>query len=185
MSTPSKVKEIVGDLFTAPEGAALIHACNCKGSWGGGIALSFKKKYPAAFRVYRSFCDDFLKNPHYLTTTPPSSGEVQVRLPEGHTLIIPPQPEDYENNSGQKHWIICLFTSYGYGKSVSSPAAILRNTETALADLKTQLREPQYAEIAGLYACRINSVLFNVDWNLTKQKMEQADLDITVVSLPS
>ncbi|CEN62564.1 hypothetical protein BJX68DRAFT_227845 [Aspergillus pseudodeflectus] len=182
MSTPSKVEEIEGDLFTAPEGAALIHACNCKGSWGAGIALEFKKRYPAAFRVYKSFCDDFQKNPHYLTTTQPSVGDVQVQLPEGHTLIIPPQPEDYEKSSGKKHWIICLFTSYGLGGTLSSPAEVLRNTETALADLKTQLHESQYAEIAGLYACRINSGLFKVDWNLTKQKMEQADLDITVIS---
>ncbi|KAL3448682.1 hypothetical protein BJX65DRAFT_274181 [Aspergillus insuetus] len=185
MTTSSNVKEIVGDLFDMPEGTALIHACNCKGTWGGGIAKTFYKKYPAAFKVYQSFCADFEKNPHYLTTTQPSGGEVQVQLPEGHALIIPPQPADYEKRSGKKHWIICLFTSYGWGANVRSPAEILRNTETALADLKTQLRESQYAEIAGLYACQINSVLFKVDWNLTKQKMEQAGLDITVVSLPS
>ncbi|KAF3891950.1 hypothetical protein GY631_4499 [Trichophyton interdigitale] len=38
------ITEIEGDLFLAPEGAALIHACNCQGSWGKGIALEFKNR---------------------------------------------------------------------------------------------------------------------------------------------
>lgn len=58
------ITEIEGDLFLAPEGAALIRtsfyathsytsdtltrcfidACNCQGSWGKGIALEFKNR---------------------------------------------------------------------------------------------------------------------------------------------
>ncbi|KAL2809309.1 hypothetical protein BJX63DRAFT_406008 [Aspergillus granulosus] len=181
MAEPSKVKEVEGDIFQAPEGAALIHACNCKGAWGGGIAHAFKTRYPAAFKVYKSFCKDFLNNAHYLTKPNPSVGEVEVRLPEGHTLIIPPQKEDYERPQGKKHWIICLFTSYGYGKTVGSVNVILRNTESALADMKIQLLEPEYAGINGLYACQFNSGLFNVDWALTKKKLEEADMEVTVV----
>ncbi|KAJ7598744.1 hypothetical protein C8J56DRAFT_914868 [Mycena floridula] len=47
---------IGGDLFEAPVGSILIHACNTAGSWGGGIAVAFLERYPAAFQVYRSHC---------------------------------------------------------------------------------------------------------------------------------
>ncbi|KAL2853363.1 hypothetical protein BJY01DRAFT_259108 [Aspergillus pseudoustus] len=179
MATSSKVTEIQGDLFQAPENAALIHACNCKGSWGSGIAASFKSKYPAAFKVYKAFCDNYLKNPHYLTMSRPSAGETEVRLPEGRTLIIPPQTKDYERPQGKKHWIICLFTSNGYGKNVRRVEVILNNTESALAHMKAQL--PDHQEINGLYACKFNAGLFNVPWARTKTTLEAADVQVTVV----
>ncbi|KAK4173496.1 hypothetical protein QBC36DRAFT_359834 [Triangularia setosa] len=48
-----------GDLFDAPPNSVLIHACNTIGRWGGGIAATFKKHYPAAFEVYRDHCKKF------------------------------------------------------------------------------------------------------------------------------
>lgn len=50
---------ISGDLFEAvdpKEKPILAHSCNCLGSWGGGIALQFKKRYPHAFKEYESHC---------------------------------------------------------------------------------------------------------------------------------
>lgn len=47
--------------------------------------------------------------------------------------------------STKKHWVGCLFTSYGYGKATKfkpgkdPPAKILRNTRAALKDLAKQL----------------------------------------------
>ncbi|KAL3467549.1 hypothetical protein BJX64DRAFT_247982 [Aspergillus heterothallicus] len=180
MAAPSRVTEVKGDLFQIPpDGAALIQACNCRGTWGGGIARTFAVKYPAAYKVYTAFCLDFWKNPHYLTTSRVPYGEFEVKLPEGHTLIIPPQKEDYEKPQGRKHWVICLFTSYEFGKRKAAVDVILRNTELALADMKAQLPEH---EINGLYTCQINAGLFNVPWPRTKKLLEELDLDITVVA---
>ncbi|KAK4205807.1 hypothetical protein QBC40DRAFT_214856 [Triangularia verruculosa] len=47
-----------GDLFDAPPNSVLIHACNTIGKWGGGIAATFKKYYPAAFEIYREHCQN-------------------------------------------------------------------------------------------------------------------------------
>lgn len=68
-ASSSMITEVEGDLFDAPDGAVLIRtymrfhldcfvadvsllptkdACNCKGSWGAGIAEAFRDKvsYP-------------------------------------------------------------------------------------------------------------------------------------------
>ncbi|BDD57522.1 hypothetical protein MAP00_002878 [Monascus purpureus] len=125
--------------------------------------------YPAAFEIYRSHCETHLTNPQYKTVSTSTStlNEVEeilelksnddsdddnsdtssntraIRAPEGTALIIPPQRGDYENNSdnngGKKHWIICLFTSGGFGRRRSSPGVILHNTLLAVRDMKEQL----------------------------------------------
>ncbi|KAG5300434.1 ADP-ribose 1''-phosphate phosphatase [Histoplasma ohiense] len=174
----SIITEIQGDLFDAPEGAALIHACNCQGSWGKGIAATFKEKYPAAYRIFRSHCRQYLSHPQTQTQTSRQQSRI-LKLPEGTALIIPPQPADYQlqpqpqsqtpplsnrgrgrgrgragggalhsssgltalsRPAGKKHWIICLFTSWHYGRwSRSPPDIILENTMSAMADLKRQI----------------------------------------------
>ncbi|KAF3247403.1 ADP-ribose 1''-phosphate phosphatase [Orbilia oligospora] len=75
-----------GDIFAAPTNSVLIHACNCQGSWGAGIALAFKQLYPAAYRIYHNHCTN-VSNPSSLL---------------GTTLLIPPQPTDRKT-----HWIAC------------------------------------------------------------------------------
>ncbi|KAL4818678.1 hypothetical protein BDW67DRAFT_157151 [Aspergillus spinulosporus] len=195
---PSKITEVEGDLFDAPDGTALIHACNCLGSWGAGIAGVFRKKYPAAYEVYESHCRMYLQKPQYRNINPPDNvaggGQIpprNIRLPEGSTLVIPPQKRDYEKPGSKKHWIICLFTSRGYGRNVSNIDIILQNTELAIADLKDQLDElkqkwsgPDDADIKGLRACRFNSGLFGVDWALTRRILEDSGLEVIVVRPP-
>ncbi|KAL4766491.1 uncharacterized protein BDW70DRAFT_126080 [Aspergillus foveolatus] len=195
---PSKIIEVEGDLFDAPDGTALIHACNCLGSWGAGIAGAFRKKYPAAYEIYESHCHVYLQKPHYRNINPPDTvvegSQIHprnIRLPEGSTLIIPPQKRDYEKPGGKKHWVICLFTSRGYGRNVSGVDIILQNTELAIADLKDQLDELKRkwsneddAHIKGLRACRFNSGLFGVDWALTRRILEDSGLEVIVVRPP-
>lgn len=41
----------------------------------------------------------------------------------------------------QQHYIACLFTSHGYGRSVDKPTDILQATESALADLERQIKD--------------------------------------------
>ncbi|CAP71044.1 uncharacterized protein PODANS_6_4140 [Podospora anserina S mat+] len=69
-----------GDLFDAPPNSVLIHACNTIGKWGGGIALAFKKSYPAAFEIYRKHCQEF--TPDELV---------------GTALLIAPQSDKYSH----------------------------------------------------------------------------------------
>ncbi|EMG46387.1 ADP-ribose 1''-phosphate phosphatase [Candida maltosa Xu316] len=56
----SIIKYIQGDLFThtIPAGKKIIlaHACNTHGSWGGGIAAIFRKKFPKANATYSQYC---------------------------------------------------------------------------------------------------------------------------------
>ncbi|KAL4735646.1 hypothetical protein BDV11DRAFT_208303 [Aspergillus similis] len=195
---PSKITEVEGDLFDAPDATVLIHACNCLGSWGAGIAGVFRKKYPAAYEIYESHCLMYLQKPQYRNINPPDTvaegSQIparSIRLPEGSTLIIPPQKRDYEKPGGKKHWIVCLFTSRGYGRNVSGVDIILQNTELAIADLKDQLDElkqkcsgPDDVNIKGLRACRFNSGLFGVDWALTRRILEDSRLRIIVVHPP-
>lgn len=46
---------IQGDLFTASKGV-LAHACNTFGSWGAGVAVQFKSKFPEAYQQYHEHC---------------------------------------------------------------------------------------------------------------------------------
>jgi ADP-ribose 1''-phosphate phosphatase len=105
-----KVTTIKGNLFDAPKGSIIIHACNTKGVWGSGIAKSFAVKFNGAYNVYRAEC--LAKGSSLL----------------GTCLLIP----------AGSHTIACLFTSKSYGQFVDKPAMILKSTETALADLIKQ-----------------------------------------------
>ncbi|KAI9044017.1 uncharacterized protein KD926_002397 [Aspergillus affinis] len=187
----SKIEEREGNLFDAPDGAALIHACNCQGCWSAGIARMFKTKYPAAYAVYKAHCENLMRSPK--TTTAPNASDGMIpdkRIllsPEGTALIIPPQKRDYEGPRGsKKHWIICLFTSRKFGRKASPPPVILSNTELAVVDMKRQLEELRADEsvevpISRLWSCRFNSGLFRVDWSLSRKVLQDAGLDVIVV----
>ncbi|KAE8392310.1 ADP-ribose 1''-phosphate phosphatase [Aspergillus alliaceus] len=182
------IREVQGDLFDAPDGAALIHACNCLGSWGNGIARAFTQKYPAAYGIYRTHCQKYKSNPAYRVTSTPSDEPDNsqptrnLRLPEGTALIIPPQEKDHKDGD-KKHWIICLFTSRNYGRRVSTADVIIQNTELAVADMVRQIDElrAEETEIGELWSCRFNSGLFGVKWALSRAVLEEAGLDVTVV----
>ncbi len=48
---------VAGDLFANEYGAhALAHGCNCQGSMGAGIAVEFRRRWPAMYDAYRSEC---------------------------------------------------------------------------------------------------------------------------------
>lgn len=105
-----KVTTIKGNLFDAPEGSIIIHACNTKGVWGSGIAKAFAQKFPKARDIYARVCE--MKGASLI----------------GTCLLIP----------AGSHTIACLFTSKSYGQYVDPPARILKATETAIADLIRQ-----------------------------------------------
>lgn len=101
---------IKGDLFTAPKGSILLHACNTKGIWGAGIARQFAKRFPNAWRVYRAKCVN------------------EGSKLRGTCLLIP---------SGA-YVVGCLFTSRDLGYRVDPPHLILDATRLAIADLIRQ-----------------------------------------------
>ncbi|KAJ7693387.1 hypothetical protein B0H17DRAFT_1060001 [Mycena rosella] len=111
---PSKITHVKADIFAAPEGSILVHACNTVGSWGAGIATAFQEKYPGAFAKYKNVCR--------------KQGEALL----GTCLLI----------RGEHHDVACLFTSKDYGRRVDAPASILAATRTAVADLLAQNTDP-------------------------------------------
>ncbi|KAL4944423.1 hypothetical protein BDV06DRAFT_220268 [Aspergillus oleicola] len=212
-TTLGLVTEIQGDLFDARDGAALIREfisflCPWKYAIGMVIANTHLTqmlaiaKYPASFRIYKAHCDKYKqKTDAYYDIDPPeeavsvSTGRAvrhprtRVQLPEGTALIIEPQQEDYDNESQKrKHWIICLFTSRGYGKNVDNPDTVIQNTELAITNLEQQLaelemkqRQPGGVGITELRACRLNSGNFDVPWDRTKRILENSSRNFTVV----
>ncbi|KAK6357440.1 ADP-ribose 1''-phosphate phosphatase [Orbilia javanica] len=145
---------IHGDIFAAPENSVLIHACNCQGSWGAGIAFAFKQRYPEAYAVYHSHCTSVSNRASLV----------------GTALLIPPQPNDAKG-----HWIGCLFTSQHYGRRVDTPDNILLNTISSFEHLLNLVGNEETGgtrTIGELHACKINSGRFGVDWDLTKEILE-------------
>lgn len=53
---PMTVEWMSGDLFADPSVTAFAHGCNCAGVMGKGIALHFKRRWPAMFEAYRAKC---------------------------------------------------------------------------------------------------------------------------------
>ncbi|KAF1846438.1 uncharacterized protein K460DRAFT_283804 [Cucurbitaria berberidis CBS 394.84] len=151
-STTLSLSTHQGDLFDqAPPNCLLVHACNTQGSWGAGIARTFRERYPKAYTIYRDFCTKE-HNPRYSPVLP------------GTALIIPPV------DSGKSQWIGCLFTSAKYGKAKAKPEAILRNTTPAMQMLLELIRQAD--EITELRMCKINSGLFGVPWEETQEALE-------------
>lgn len=105
----SNITTIKGSLFDAPKGSIIIHACNCQGMWGSGIAKEFANRFPGAYRQYRDACFT----------------DKQFLL--GSALLLDDMCSD--------HLIGCLFTSNGYGPNVDSKESILENTKLAIEDL--------------------------------------------------
>ena len=176
--------EQIGNIFDAPPRSVLIRksptqqlivresrspnlqdACNSQGSWGAGVALALRQKYPSAYSRYRSHCRMSRPTPSALA---------------GTCLLVEPQVGDSSD-----HYIACLFTSPKYGRARSPAHEILEYTRLAVQDLKSQLQEMEsHREMerpAGLWAVRINSGKFGVKWERSKEVLEAAGLDIRIV----
>lgn len=141
------INYIKGNLFSAPPGSILAHACNCHGIWGGGIAATFRSKFPQAYEKYRNHC----------LAVPPADRSKLV----GTSLLL--------KDSG--YYIACLFTSES---GAESSDAIARATKACMDDLLPQLKraglDPSTEPIC---MPKINSGIFGVPWDKTATALEQ------------
>lgn len=149
------INYIKGNLFSAPTGSVLAHACNCHGIWGGGIAATFRSKFPHAYEEYRNHC----------LAVPPAE---RARL-VGTSLLL--------KDSG--YYIACLFTSESGGESSS---AIARATRYSMDDLVRRL-EKEGVDVARQPVCmpRINSGIFGVPWDKTAEALEQLSPAVKII----
>lgn len=147
-------------------------------------------QYPAAFEVYAAHCRSFFGDrlTHNIDNiTSEQSGQLlTVRLPLGTALVIPPQAADIARHH-RRHWVVCLFASWGYGRRVDSTDIISNHLNAALQDLSQQLTILRMEGIAAgtdyprfLFSNRFCSGLFRLPWNHTRQLIDAARLSITV-----
>ncbi|ODV96660.1 hypothetical protein PACTADRAFT_1247 [Pachysolen tannophilus NRRL Y-2460] len=157
----------------------LAHSCNCYGSWGGGIAYQFAKRFPSALNQYQTHCASFSSNPQKLL---------------GSTLLIKINPKDF-NHEGD-YLIACLFTSL---LGQESPTEIAQYTQFAILDMVTQLQGKKNCDLEEVQDLltkydineenlvinipKINSGIFNVPWEMTEEVLAETGLQYNVYSL--
>ncbi|KAK4574507.1 ADP-ribose 1''-phosphate phosphatase [Recurvomyces mirabilis] len=174
-----QITEITGDIFDAPPNTLIIHACNCQGSWGAGIAKAFYDHYPSAYKKYATHCNTTKQKPSLVGTallippTPPTA-KPSTSVTTGSRNKKSPKTE-------ARHSIGCLFTSSRFGRSKDPPAKILEATGPAMEDLLQKVQEwndsvDEAEKVGEVRICQINSGLFNVPWEKTKAVLEAIDV---------
>ncbi|GAB7361645.1 hypothetical protein MBLNU230_g1696t1 [Neophaeotheca triangularis] len=171
-----KVTEVQGDLFKAPENTLILHACNCEGSWGAGVALAFKTHYPKAFEIYQNVCAS-TEPSKLIGTALLITREMQRDTGRTTNLIgtkMLQEPPD--------HHVGCLFTSKSKGKKKDARKDILKATKTAMVDLLREVKKTgdfdeimtsgEYQKVERIIMPKINSGLFGVPWKATKDILE-------------
>ena len=82
------------------------------------------------------------------------------------------------------YWIACLFTSIGYGRKRSSADVILASTQKAMVGLEDTLRFIKRGgnKVGDIWAVRLNSGKFGVNWERTKSVLEGCGMNLKVVN---
>jgi len=151
-----------GDLFDAPSATILVHACNCRGSWGGGIAVEFRQRYPEAYSTYQRVCRRDSNS-----------------LFGGALLIVP------KEGSTQQHYVGCIFTSKGYGRAKDKPGEMLKATDSAMRALLVEIQEKcEKIDIAEIRMPKINSGLFAVPWARTERVLRNLPVESEDIKFP-
>jgi len=133
------------DLFDAPKNSLIIHACNAKGVWGGGIAAEFASRYPRSYGYYNKFC------------------RAEGRLCGRFGVAFYPDTEE--------HQVGFLITSEGYGKDKDSTDEILTQTSLAVKeclDYCEYISRTNSGQLVEVYSNKFNSGLFGVPWDMTE-----------------
>ena len=160
-------------LRSLPKGSYLVHATNCLGEWGAGFALELRGIFPGAYLQYRTHCDSFK-----------ASAEARYATRElvARCHIIPPQDSDVAAGAPEI-FIVCLFTSHGYGRAnkarakpgVDRPVQVLSQTKQALSRLRAQLEEHGESDAnIKIYSPMFNSGAFKIPWQKTVELIRQS-----------
>ncbi len=145
-----------GNLFSAPSGVALIHAVNCQGSWGSGVAAGFRENFAYAFSEYQKHCrkhlpQDFRKRSDLVGTSSSTW--------------------DHKGKRQTEPFLICsLYTSDKYATHVDPPESIARATDTAMIHF---LNDPNLKSVDEIHSPKMNAGLFNVPWEMTESVIEE------------
>lgn len=153
-------------LETIPAGSYLVHATNCFGTWGAGVALAIHDLFPGADEVYAAHCDSFQSSEDAWPTknglvggvciVPPQKGDHAATVREGPAAVDCQEgAEQVEREEGgiDGIWIGCLFTSYGFGRQTKKHAGldkksdIWKQTESALRAFKKLVEKIELGEI--------------------------------------
>ena len=127
----------------------IVHAVNCKGVVGGGIAKQVKNTFPETFEAYSSVCKEF-----------------------GNFMLGMCALTDGRENVT----VANLFTSDGYGAQVDSPESILQATKFAVYDFYNSIFISNHVGSKiplKIYSNKFNSGLFNVPWEETFKVIEE------------
>lgn len=162
------INYIKGDLFKHTSSSPdkwniLLHACNCKGSWGAGVAYGFKEHYPSAYKTHHRYCKSMTKSIDLL----------------GTSQIIPSNPNDLGHQTVGKVLVACLFNSDGFGADKMPPKDIVYYTDHAMKDLIEKLDHFQQLDQKDgriiINMPKINAGLFGVPWNMTEEILSKYD----------
>ncbi|WZH48269.1 adp-ribose 1 phosphate phosphatase [Fusarium acuminatum] len=156
-----------------PSDIYLVHATNCIAEWGSGIAAELATVFPEACKEYKKFCQSAKTD---------ASSRWPPRTLAGRSYIIPPQASGIARGAPNIH-IVCLFTSYGYGRAnprsgkpgKDNARKILAQTRAALKEMREQLATEacQTSEgVTTIYSPMFNSGAFQVPWGETSKLIE-------------
>lgn len=138
-------------LFDVQGKVILVHAANCQGVMGSGIAKEFKQRFPEAVKAYEW---DFDRSGQRGSMMPPGAGQAKIYPTHNPDILMG-----------------CLFTSWNYGRNVDHPEAILTYTKSALPKFLRRLEG--YPDFK-VYSNKFNSGLFNVPWPKTEAAIIEA-----------
>lgn len=181
------------DLFAHPTPALLIHACNCLGLWGQGVARTFFLKYPHHFQQYKAHCQEFASEREILLGTalliPPDSNHGKSAGRGGSGNVDTGVATGASDRAGSD-WVGCLFTRVSPGASRSLKSSGKREEDTretleaTASSMRALLRLVADAEAEGRMKKgvgwaipRINAGLFKVPWVRTVEVLERLRLD--------
>jgi ADP-ribose 1''-phosphate phosphatase len=160
------VNYIKGNLLDVTIPSIIAHSCNTRGNWGGGFAYQLAQLFPLAEREYVEHCHKF--------------GDSLI----GKSLLIFTDRTEKGNEllKGQAHAIVCLFTSRGGGGTQDPPDEIIKNTKSAIEDLKAKLNGMGDHDY-HITMPQINSGIFGVPWKKTEELLDKSRLDYNVYVL--
>lgn len=146
------------NIFESEPYSVIAHACNCKGSWGAGIARQMRENYPIHYQEYKDFCSN--------------NSEDGIL---GGSLLIGCNVNNTE--IPKNHWIACLFTDLTYGSKNPTEAkinSILNATKQSIMNLLCQINDAKEENsiIKDIHIPKINSGYFGVPWNRTEQVLK-------------